>query len=128
MTSHRRTRRFAIVAGAAAACLLAISPAAHAGARAWSDGYGNVGHGEIVFDRKEIVVCDSRNDTDRVGVEYEVAYGPFRRTALLQAGPRRGCKIDNVLLGTITSAKFCYGGDVSSGPGSYRHCNNTARF
>ena len=128
MISYSRARGLRLAIGLAAVCLLMVSPAAHADVPGWSDGYGYIGHGEIDADHKSATVCDIKDDDLRVGVEYHIAFGPFHKTTLLQAGPRRGCTDDSVWLGTITSAMFCYGYDLNAGPGSLRWCNDPAHL
>lgn len=102
--------------------LLAGAPAS-ASEAPWFDGVndGRTAVGDVeISNRRDLLLCDLRTDDMRVGVEYTTSIG---RHLLLEAGPRRGCRRDSVVLGVIVEAMLCYGYDVNPEGGSFRWCN-----
>ncbi|MDH2426467.1 hypothetical protein [Sphaerisporangium sp. TRM90804] len=115
-----RLRRFSM-AVLTSALIVAASPAQ--AATDWQDGYAGVGRVTISGGHKDILLCDTKADRFRVGVEYSTSIG---RRLTLQTGPGVGCVSDSIFLGSVTAAKFCYGRSLARG--GVRSCNAQAWF
>ncbi|WP_327586963.1 hypothetical protein OHA25_08120 [Nonomuraea sp. NBC_00507] len=119
--------RIRLIAGIAAASLLALSPAVAAAPQPWTDAYTGVGQVNIGPDRKTIFLCDDATDTEEVAIRYEVSYDRlFRRIGFLKIGPRKGCIDDTLWLGTVTAAAFCHG--IFLLPNGYNDCRELTKI
>ncbi|MFI6816149.1 hypothetical protein ACIBG7_27350 [Nonomuraea sp. NPDC050328] len=96
--------RFALL-GSAALALLAWPASAAPPVSGWTSG-SSEGFVYVSADRKNITVCDLRDDDRQVGAEYATSMLGIYKVPDAN-GPRSGCGTDSTLLSRIDVFKMC---------------------